>query len=65
MNNELKNNLSGQQSGDLLQDLRTLIDQGRKQAVAAVNSALTVTYWHVGKRINDEVLHGERAEYGR
>lgn len=65
MNDELKNNLAGQQSGDLLQDLRTLIDQGRKQAVAAVNSALTVTYWHVGKRINDEVLHGERAEYGK
>ena len=42
-----------------------LIDRGRSQAVAAVNSAITVTYWHVGRRINEEVLHGERAEYGK
>jgi predicted nuclease of restriction endonuclease-like (RecB) superfamily len=50
---------------DLLRDLKSLIDQGRNQAVAAVNSAVTITYWHVGKRINEEVLHGERAEYGK
>ncbi|MBM9612925.1 DUF1016 family protein [Desulfobulbus rhabdoformis] len=49
----------------LLHDLKLLIAQGRSQAVAAVNSALTITYWHVGKRINQEVLHGERAEYGK
>jgi predicted nuclease of restriction endonuclease-like (RecB) superfamily len=51
--------------GELLRDLKTLIEQGRGQAVAAVNSAITVTYWHVGKRINEEILHGERAEYGK
>lgn len=27
-----------------------LIDPGRSQAVVAVNSALTLTYWQVGKR---------------
>ena len=26
---------------------------------------MTLTYWQVGKRINQEVLHGERAEYGK
>jgi hypothetical protein len=31
----------------------------------AVYSALTLTYWQVGKRINQEVLHGEQAEYGK
>ncbi len=50
---------------NLLRDLKSLIEQGRSQAVAAVNSAVTITYWHVGKRINQEVLHGERAEYGK
>jgi predicted nuclease of restriction endonuclease-like (RecB) superfamily len=65
MNDELKNSLTNQSSDDLLRDLKSLIEQGRKQAVAAVNSALTVTYWHVGKRINEEVLHGDRAEYGK
>ncbi len=51
--------------GELLRELKLLIEQGRDQAVAAVNSAITVTYWHVGRRINAEVLHGERAEYGK
>jgi hypothetical protein len=50
---------------ELLRDLQSLIEQGRGQAVAAVNSAITVTYWHVGQRINEEVLHGERAAYGK
>lgn len=49
----------------LLRDLKLLIDQGRSQAIAAVNSALTLTYWHVGRRINEEILKGERAEYGK
>jgi predicted nuclease of restriction endonuclease-like (RecB) superfamily len=49
----------------LLQDLQELIEHGRHQAVASVNSAITLTYWHVGKRINEEVLQGERAEYGK
>lgn len=49
----------------LLRDLKSLIEQGRGQIVAAVNSAIAVTYWHVGRRINEEVLHGERAEYGK
>lgn len=49
----------------LLADLREIISRGRAQAVAAVNSALTLTYWHVGQRINTEVLKGERAAYGQ
>lgn len=50
---------------DLLADLREIIHRGKSQAVAAVNSALTLTYWHVGQRINHEVLRGERAAYGK
>ena len=65
MSDELKNNLTNQSSEDLLHDLKSLIEQGQRQSVAAVNSALSLTYWHVGKRINEEVLHGDRAEYGK
>lgn len=50
---------------NLIREIRGLIDRGRHQAVAAVNSALTLTYWQVGKRMNDEVIKGERAEYGK
>ena len=49
----------------LLNDLSALIESGRSQVAAAVNSAVTITYWQVGKRINEEILHGERAEYGK
>lgn len=53
------------ESQNLLSDLKSLIEQGKRQAAAAVNSAITLTYWQIGKRINDEVLQGERAEYGK
>lgn len=48
----------------LLLDLQAIIHRGKSQAQAAVNSALTLTYWQVGKRINEAVLKGERAAYG-
>ena len=48
----------------LFKDLAELIEQGKQQAVAQVNSVLTITYWHVGKRINDHILDNKRAEYG-
>jgi hypothetical protein len=48
----------------LLDDLRHLIDDARSAVAAAVNAGLTMLYWHVGKRINDEMLGGQRAGYG-
>jgi predicted nuclease of restriction endonuclease-like (RecB) superfamily len=53
-----------QPSTALLADLGEIIGRGQSQAIAAVNSALTLTYWQVGKRINEEVLQGARATYG-
>jgi predicted nuclease of restriction endonuclease-like (RecB) superfamily len=48
----------------LLGDIRSLIEKSRRQLASAVNSALTLLYWHIGQRIGTEVLHGERAAYG-
>src|ERR1700722_4091459 len=50
---------------DLLQDLRKMIEQTRQSVASAVNSSLTLLYWHVGDRIRREILLEERAEYGR
>ena len=47
----------------LLGDIRQLIEQSRGQLAAAVNSALTMLYWHIGHRIRTEVLGSERAAY--
>ena len=49
----------------LMQDLRQIIDGARGRVAAQVNSELTLMYWHIGDRINREVLGNERAEYGK
>ncbi len=52
-------------TGDLLSDVRTIIDSARTKAYAAVNVALVERNWLLGKRIAEEELQGEnRAEYG-
>jgi predicted nuclease of restriction endonuclease-like (RecB) superfamily len=48
----------------LLDDLRRMIEETRQSLAVTVNAALTQLYWRVGKRINDEILRGERADYG-
>ena len=49
----------------LLNDIRTIIEQGRKMAYAAASQAAIATYWNVGRRIVEEEQHGQaRAEYG-
>lgn len=50
----------------LLNDIRQIIEQGRRQAYAAVNQVVVTTYWNIGKRIVEEEQHGaERAQYGK
>ncbi|KHJ36570.1 hypothetical protein PBAC_32530 [Pedobacter glucosidilyticus] len=48
----------------LFKDIVYIIEKGKQQAVAQVNSMLTLTYWHIGNKINDHILKNERAEYG-
>jgi len=50
---------------DLLSDLQQIIDSGKRKVATQVNSTLTLTYWHIGKRINNDVLQNQRAEYGK
>ena len=50
--------------GQLLADLRSLIESTRRQTIAAVSMGLTLLYWRIGRRINAEILQGERAAYG-
>lgn len=52
-------------SDDLLKDLVSIIDKGKRAVSVRVNSALILVYWQVGKRINEDVLRDKRAEYGK
>lgn len=58
-------NVSPLLSKSLVEDLRQIIEQERGRVAATVNSELTMMYWHIGERINREVLGNQRAEYGK
>lgn len=49
----------------LFVDLSQLIEQSRQQVAMQANSTLTILFWQFGKRINDDVLQNQRAEYGK
>lgn len=49
----------------IVQEVIQLIDKSRHNVAIAINSEITLLYWSVGRRINDEVLGNERAEYGK
>ena len=49
----------------LINDLRQIIDSARERVAVTVNAELTMMYWHIGKRINREILGNQRAEYGK
>ncbi len=55
-----------QNSGSLLKDAKSIIEQARQEAYRSVNIAMIQRNWLLGKRISEEILLGEnRAEYGR
>jgi len=49
----------------LVTDIRGLIEEAREAVAATVNVGLTMLHWRVGRRINTEILKGERGEYAR
>lgn len=46
-------------------EVTAIILQAKQRAAVSINSELTLLYWQVGQRINQEVLGGERADYGK
>ena len=51
--------------GNLMSDLRQIIDEARIHVASTANYELTMMYWHIGERINRVVLGNERATYGK
>ncbi|MHA4811466.1 PDDEXK nuclease domain-containing protein [Flavitalea flava] len=48
-----------------IDDVKRILDHARKNAYAAVNTAMVDAYWQIGKRIVEQEQHGEnRAAYG-
>ena len=50
---------------NVLNDIRKIIEEGRRQAYAAAGQIAIATYWNIGRRIVEEEQQGqERAKYG-
>lgn len=49
----------------LINELVSLIEDGKRQLSFAASATITLTYWRVGKRINDDILKNKRAGYGK
>lgn len=55
-----KNNNQG-----VVNDIRVMISEARQRVAVSANATITLLYWHIGERINREVLDNQRAEYGK
>src|SRR3990167_4646450 len=49
--------------GGLLNDIRGMIETARTHTAQAVNSALVILYWNIGRGIRQDVLKEKRADY--
>ncbi|MDO9463998.1 MAG: PDDEXK nuclease domain-containing protein [bacterium] len=49
----------------LYTDVKKLIESARTAVAQTINVGLTMLYWNIGKRINDEILKNKRADYGK
>lgn len=54
-----------QESDLLFSEIKSHIEQARKQVAAQVNQSLTLLYWQIGDIIYRYILDSSRAEYGK
>ena len=50
---------------NLLNELKSLIETTKQNVAISVNSSLTLMYWQIGYKINEDILKNSRAEYGK
>ncbi len=58
--NEVENN-----NPKLFNDVCSIIDNTRSRIATTVNSEVCLLNWSIGKRIKEDVLYNERADYGK
>jgi predicted nuclease of restriction endonuclease-like (RecB) superfamily len=52
-------------NNNLLREIRSLISEAKTKVAFTINAQMTLLYWSIGKRIRNEVIKNERAEYGK
>ena len=61
----MSNLINHTENSDLLSDISLLIEQSKRQIASQANSTLTLLFWQIGKRINDEILLHKQADYAK
>ena len=55
-----------QVGNSLISDIKSLIEQSKQQVTHVVNATMTMLYWQIGKRINEEIAGKSRSDlYGK
>ena len=49
---------------NLSEELKLLILKTKEKVAISVNSSLTLMYWHIGQKIQEDILRNSRANYG-
>jgi phosphoribosylformimino-5-aminoimidazole carboxamide ribonucleotide (ProFAR) isomerase len=49
----------------LIEEIKGFINEAKESVAITANSALTILYWNIGHRINNEILQHKRADYGQ
>jgi pantothenate kinase type III len=53
-------------SENFVEEIKSIIQKAKRNAISAVNSAMVFAYWEIGKRIVEEEQNGaEKATYGK
>jgi len=63
--NDLEKKNSFVKESVLYNDISSLIARSKTNAQLALNSEMVILYWNIGRRIKEEVLKGEKPEYGK
>ena len=57
--------MSNIRNNNLFEQIKNLIEQTKQNVAISVNSSLTIMYWEIGNKINQDILKNQRAEYGK
>ena len=66
LESKLFNLKSLEKTSNLIQEVKTLLQQAREQTVRQVNQTMVITYYEIGRKIVEEEQKGnDRADYGK
>lgn len=54
-----------QDISNLYNNIKTIIDTSKQQAVIQLNNTMILSYWEIGERLKTEILKDKRVTYGQ